>query len=56
MKHPKKPTREQKKAIQNMGLNPADWLVERDTPEKMVLVHRYSDRTTKTIHKGENEK
>jgi len=51
MKQPKKPTREQRKIIQGMNLNPADWLIERDTPEKMVLVHRYSDRTTKTIHK-----
>ena len=51
MKHLKKPTREQKKLIQQMRLNPADWMIERDTPEMLVLVHRYSDRTTKIIHK-----
>ena len=47
----KNPTREQKKLISEMKLNPADWLVERDTPEKMVLVHRYSDKTKREIHK-----
>lgn len=51
MKHGKKPTREQKKLMQSVRLNPADWLVERDTPEEMVIVHRYSERTTRTIHK-----
>lgn len=51
MKHLKKPTREQKKLIQQKRMNPADWMVERDTPEKMELVHRYSDRTKRTIHK-----
>ena len=53
MKHGKKPTREQKKLIQSKGLDPAVWLVVKDTPEKMELVHRYSDRTTRIIHKGE---
>jgi hypothetical protein len=53
MKHGKKPTREQKKLIQKWGLDPAVWLVTKDTPERMELVHRYSDNTTKIIHKGE---
>lgn len=53
MKSGKKPTREQRKFIQKMGLNAENWLVSKDTPEQMVLVHRYSDKTTKTIHKGE---
>ena len=56
MKHGVKPTREQKKLIQKWGLDPAMWLVVKDQPEKMELVHRYSDKTTKTIHKGESEK
>jgi hypothetical protein len=53
MKQLKKPTREQKKLMQKWKLNPADWFVERDTPEQMKLVHRLSDRTTRTIPKGE---
>lgn len=52
MKNGKKPSREQKKLIASMGKNPADWLVERDTPESMVIVHRLSDKTVLTIPKG----
>ena len=51
MKHLKKPTREQKKLIQKGKLNPADWMVERDTTEEMVLVHRHSGQK-KIIQKG----
>ena len=51
----KNPTREQKKLISKMKLNPADWLVERDTTEKMVLVHRYSDKTKREIHKEKKD-
>lgn len=53
MKHGKKPTREQRKLLQKWGLDPLVWLVVKDTPEQMVLVHRHSDKTTRTIHKGE---
>lgn len=53
MKHGKKPTVQQRKLIQKNGLDPAVWLITKDTPEKMELVHRYSDRTTRTIYKGE---
>ena len=55
VKHGKKPTREQRKLIQKRGLDPAVWLVTKDTPGQMELVHRYSDNTTRTIHKGETE-
>lgn len=51
MKHGKKPTREQRKLIQQWKLDPAVWLVVKDTPEQMELVHRYSDRTIRIIHK-----
>ena len=52
IKHGKKPTREQKNLMQKWKLNSADWLVVKDTPEEMVLVNRWSERTIKTIHKG----
>ena len=55
MKHGKKPTREQRKLIQKWKLNPADWMIERDTPEEMVLVHRHFDRVKKIIHKEVKE-
>ena len=54
MKHGKKPTREQRKLLQKLKLNAADWMVERDTPKEMVLVHRHFDSVTRTIHKGEH--
>lgn len=51
MKNPKKPTSTQRKTMEAWKLNPADWLVERDTPNELVLVHRYSSTTTKRILK-----
>ena len=53
MKKLKKPTREQRKLIQSMRLNPDNWMIERDTPEKMVLVHKHFDNKTRIIPKGE---
>lgn len=52
MKNGKKPTYEQRKLIQEWGLDAHDWLVVKDTSTEMVLVNRYSDRTVKTINKG----
>lgn len=51
MKHLKKPTREQRKLILKWKLNPADWMVERDTPTEMVLIHWHFDSVKKVIHK-----
>ena len=52
MKHGKKPTREQRKLLQKWKLDPAVWLVVKDMPGYMLLVHRYSDKTTRIIPKG----
>ena len=51
MKHGKRPTREQRKLIEAKKLKPEDWMVERDTPEKLVLVHRHFDSVKREIHK-----
>lgn len=51
MKHGRRPTVAQKKFIQSKGLNAENWLVCKDTPEQMVLVHRHSDKTTRIIEK-----
>lgn len=51
MKNPKKPTYSQRKLIQEAGLDSHDWLVVKDTSTQMVLVHRHSEKTTKTIQK-----
>lgn len=53
MKHGKTPTREQRKLITSKGLDPAVWLVTKNLPDKIELVHRLSDRTKRTIYKGE---
>lgn len=52
MKHGKKPTYEQRKLIQSAGLDSHEWLVVKDTPTEMVLVHRQVDKTIRTIPKG----
>lgn len=51
MKNGKNPTVRQCKLMQRWGLNPSEWLVIKDTPSEMVVVHRHSEKTTKTIHK-----
>jgi hypothetical protein len=53
VKHGVKPTREQKKLLKKWRLDPAVWLVTKNTPERMELVHRYSDKTKRIIPKGE---
>lgn len=52
MKNGKRPTFEQRKLIEKSKLDSTMWLVVKDTPSEMVLIHRYSDKTTKTIVKG----
>lgn len=51
MKAGKNPTVAQSKFIRKHGYDPALWFVVKDTPEEMMLVHRYSDKTTRTIKK-----
>jgi hypothetical protein len=51
MKHGRKPTREQRKVLDKYHLDAHDWLVVKDTPESMTIVHRFSDSTTRTLPK-----
>ena len=51
MKHGKKPTYEQRKLLEKWKLDTRVWLVVKDTPSEMLLVHRHSDKTTRTIRK-----
>jgi hypothetical protein len=55
MKHGKKPTREQRKLLEKWKLDTTVWLVVKDMPDRLELVHRFSDKTTKTIHKEKKE-
>ena len=52
MKNAKKPTRAQRKLIEYYKLDAHDWLVIKDTSTELVIVHRHSDRTMRTIKKG----
>lgn len=52
MKHGKKPTVSQRKLMTQWKLDWTMWLVVKDTPTEMVLVHRHFDSTTKVIPKG----
>ena len=51
MKNGKRPTSKQRAVIKANGLNVENWLVVKDTSTEMVLVHRHSSSTTRTIHK-----
>lgn len=53
MKHGVRPTREQRKLMQKWNLEPDKWLVTKDTPTEMCLVYRWSDKTIRTLPKGE---
>ncbi len=52
MKNGKKPTLRQKKLMAEWGLNPLNWLVVKDTPAEMIVVHRFSDGSMRRIPKG----
>ncbi|WP_289141502.1 DUF6906 family protein [uncultured Brevibacillus sp.] len=51
MKQGKKPNRRQGEELKARNLNPANWLVERDSTTEFVLIHRFSGKT-RTIKKG----
>lgn len=55
MKNGKRPTVAQRKLIQKWKLNSEDWLVVKDEPTQMTLVHRHFDNKTKIIPKGVKE-
>lgn len=50
MKHGKNPTASQKKFLASWGLNSLEWLVSKDAPDRMVVVHRHTDKV-RTIPK-----
>ena len=54
MKHGKKPTVRQAKILQAHGMNPENWLIERESPETLTAIHRYTD-TKREIPKNERD-
>ena len=51
MKHGKKQTAAQRRLMEKRGLDSRVWLVVKDTPQNMELVHRHSDRTRRVLPK-----
>lgn len=51
MKHGRKPSVSQRKLMEKWKLNSNDWLVVKDEPTQMTLVHRYVSSTMKVIPK-----
>lgn len=45
MKHGKKPTKAQKIILKERHMNPDNWLIVKNTPEEMLVVHRYTSAT-----------
>ena len=52
MKNGKNPTVAQRKLMTKWKLDWRDWLVVKDEPTQMVLVHRHFDKRTKIVPKG----
>ena len=52
MKHGKRPTVAQMKLMVKWRLDPTLWLVVKDTPDRMEIVHRHFEKTKKIIPKG----
>ena len=44
MKHGKAPTVEQKKLLKKWRLNPENWLIVKNQPERVVIVNRWSEQ------------
>lgn len=50
MKHGKNLTKKQKILVSTKKINPEEWLLERDTSEKMVLISKVDNKKIE-IHK-----
>ncbi len=53
MKNGKNPTKAQKIYLKGYGLNPDNWLIVKNTPEEMQLVHRYTSTTRRIVKRKE---
>ena len=52
MKNGKKPTVDQRKFMEQCGLDAENWLIVKNTSEAMIVVHRHTGET-KTIRKDQ---
>ena len=53
MKHGKRPTVREKKALYGHGLNPDEWLIVKRTPDFLTVEHRVSG-AVRSITTGES--
>lgn len=53
MKHGKRLTKKHKILLKEKHLNHENWLLERDTPNITVFIHRYDETRKIEIRKGE---
>ena len=56
MKNGNRPTLRQKLLMMRWLLDPNDWLVVKDTPGEMLVVHRYPDHAKMVIRIWKGEK
>ncbi|KJS85137.1 MAG: hypothetical protein JM58_09160 [Peptococcaceae bacterium BICA1-8] len=52
MKNGKSPTRKQRQQIQKKGLNPLNWLISKNLPQELHLVHRHTNKARVLIFGG----
>lgn len=55
MKHGKKPTVKQSEFLRGKRLNPSDWLIVKDTPDEIHIVHRFFNNARRTYSKRMEE-
>lgn len=53
MKKLKRPTRKQIETIAKNRLNVENWLIERDTPDELWIVHKLSNEVKIIVKEGE---
>lgn len=49
MKHGKRPTRKQKMLLDKLHLNPDNWLVVKDNPMELIVVHKLSGKQRRLV-------
>lgn len=55
MKHGKRPTREQRKLIEQAHLRPGEWLVTKNLPDRLELVHYIATEKRRVVYKNIGE-
>jgi len=54
MKHGKAPTKAQKILLRSYGLDPANWLIVKNTSNEMIISHRHTETIRKIPKRRES--